>query len=55
MDGWMYFQKSSVFLTSKLNFNGGQFYEDMSNFGYFKKWEKVRLQLEKSRTFGTKL
>ena len=30
----------------KLNFNGDQFHKETSNFGYFKKLEKIRLQLE---------
>ena len=31
----------------KLNFNGGQFYKKILNFGYFKKWEKIHNKIVK--------
>ena len=42
-----WFSKFKFLFAIKLNFNGGQFYKEISNFGYFQKLEKIRLQFEK--------
>ena len=34
--------KIQAFICIKSKFSGGQFYKEISKFGYFKKWEKVR-------------
>ena len=41
------FLKTKFQIALKLNFNGGQFYEIISNFGYFKKWEKIHNKIVK--------
>ena len=36
------FSKFKLLLALKWNLIGGQFYKDLSNFGYFKKWKKSK-------------
>ena len=36
------FSKFKLLYTLKFNFNGGQFYKEISKLGCFKKWEQVR-------------
>ena len=38
------FSKFKLLFTFKLNFNGAQFYTEVSKFGYFKKSKQVRTQ-----------
>ena len=39
------FQKFKFLFALKQNFNGGQFYKEISKLGYFKKLGKVRVKL----------
>ena len=38
-----WFSKFKYLFALKLNFNGGQFYKEMSKFGYFKKWKSQNI------------
>ena len=38
--------KFKLLLALKSNFNGGQFFKEISKFDYFKKLEKVRIKLQ---------
>ena len=43
------FSKFKMLLALKSNFNGCQFHKVISKFGYFNKWKKVRINIERLR------
>ena len=49
------FSKFKFLFALNLNFNVGQFFKEMSKFGYFKKWEKIRIKLEWLRKLAEKM